>query len=53
MVTKLANGELSYARWTIGAQNEQKRCAFTDDELSMMVVTKTGLFYKLPIAIGD
>ena len=54
LITKFGRAELSHSRWNIGsARAELKKCAFTDDEHSIMVVTQTGSSYRMPIELGE
>ena len=32
MITKFGRAELCHSRWNVGARNELKKCAFSDDE---------------------
>ena len=49
LISKIGSGELSHSRWNIGQLNEIKKCAFTDDEQYLMVITDKGHYHKLRI----
>ena len=42
MISKIGSGELSHSRWEIGQLNDISKCAFTDDEQYLMVITDKG-----------
>jgi len=49
LISKLGNAELSHCRFRFNPVSEFKKCAFTADEKSLMVITQTGEYYKLPV----
>ena len=51
--SKLSKFPVSYARWQIDHGQEKKYLAFSEDEKSIILVTKQGDYYMLPILPGE
>ena len=51
--SKLSKLPVSFARWQIELGEEKKYLAFSEDEKSIVLVTKNGDYYLLPIQPGD
>lgn len=51
--SKLSKFPVSYARWQIDHGQEKKYLAFSEDEKSIILVTKQGDYYLLPILPGE
>ena len=51
--SKLSKFPVSFARWQIDHGEEKKYIAFSEDEKSLILVTKQGDYYQLPILPGE
>eukprot|EP00354_Favella_ehrenbergii_P002066 CAMPEP_0170473808 /NCGR_PEP_ID=MMETSP0123-20130129/15656_1 /TAXON_ID=182087 /ORGANISM="Favella ehrenbergii, Strain Fehren 1" /LENGTH=83 /DNA_ID=CAMNT_0010743083 /DNA_START=917 /DNA_END=1168 /DNA_ORIENTATION=- len=54
LMSKIGRAELSHSRWTFqNLNNENKKCAFTADESSLMLITEAGNYWRLQVAGGE
>ena len=54
LLSKIGRAEMAHTRWNIqNTAGENKKCAFTHDEKSLLVVTDTGKYYKLAVSPGE
>ena len=51
LVSKLGSAELSHSQYIFNV-NDYRLCSFTDDEDELLIITRNGQYYKLPIENG-